>query len=66
MSNNKKSKVIIGGIIKHTNGCYGFKTSFTTPELANQYKDMLRWIIKDDGHPLDYQTAYHDLEEYTE
>jgi len=60
MSDNKK-EVKISGIIKHSSGGYGFKTTFPTPETANKYKDMLRWIIVHDGFPLIYQTAYYDM-----
>ena len=50
----------MGGIIKHSNGGYGFKLTFPTPLLANHYKDMIRWIISDDSHPLVYNTGYYD------
>ena len=52
----------MGGIIKHkSNDGYGFKLSFSSPETANKYKDMMRWIIIHDGHPLIYKTGYYDM-----
>ena len=57
---NKKGKIILGGIIKHSNGGYGFKISCEDPETANKYKDEIRWSIIGDGHPLDYKLGYHD------
>ena len=42
------SNCIIGGIIKHSNGI-GFKLTFKDHKTANQYKDMINWIILNDG-----------------
>ena len=61
MRNNKSKQVIMGGIIKHSNGGYGFKITFPSSLIANHYKDMIRWIIVDDGHPLVYKTGYYDI-----
>jgi len=57
-------QVVLGGIIKHQRGGYGFKVTFPDSETANKYKDMMRWIIVDDGHPLVYNTGYHDRYKY--
>jgi len=62
MSGNKK-QVTMGGILSMKDG-YGFKTVFPSPEIANKYKDMFRWILIHDGFPLIYQTGYYDKEEY--
>ena len=50
-------KVIMGGIIKHSKG-YGFKLTFPSPETANKYKDMIRYILTSDNIPLIYNTGY--------
>ena len=50
----------MGGIIKHSNGGYGFKITFPSSETANHYKDMIRFILLDDNHPLIYNTGYYD------
>ena len=55
----------MGGIIKHRSG-YGFKITFASPETANKYKDMTRWILVNDGFPLTYNTGYHDKKDYVE
>ena len=54
----------LSGIVKHSNGEYGFKVSFTDVDLANRYKDMLRWILVSDNLPLEYRFGYYDKEEY--
>jgi hypothetical protein len=59
MSGNKK-QVILGGVIKHNNGI-GFKITFQDQATANKYKDMMRWIIKNDKHPVVYKTGYYDI-----
>ena len=61
MSNNK---VILGGIIKHNNIGVGFKITFPDKEMANHYKDMIRWILLDDKHIVATNKGYHDMEEY--
>jgi len=50
----------MGGIIKHKQGGIGFKITFPDRTLANQYKDMIRWILISDNHPLVYKTGYYD------
>ena len=52
-------KVIMGGIIKHIKG-YGFKLTFPSPETANHYKDMIRYILTSDNIPLIYNTRTFD------
>jgi len=54
-----KGKIKIGGIIKHNNGI-GFKITFPDQNTANKYKDMFRWIIINDNHPLIYNLGYYD------
>ena len=56
---NKKTNVIMGGIIKHNNGI-GFKITFQDQNTANKYKDMFRWILVHDGYPLIYNLGYYD------
>ena len=53
-------KIKMSGIIKHTDG-YGFKITFPSPETANKYKDMVRWLFISDGYPLIYKTGYYDM-----
>ena len=55
-------KVTMGKIIKHTKGI-GFKITFPDKEQANKYKDMIRWIIADDGYRIDNDTGYYDDKE---
>jgi len=59
-----KQEIIMGGIVKHSSGGCGFKISFPSPETANKYKDMFRWILVNDGHPLVYKQGYHDEKRY--
>lgn len=54
-----KNPVILGGIVKHSKGI-GFKTTFKNRETANKYKDMIRWILADDGFSLVYNVGYYD------
>ena len=58
-------KIIMGGIVKHSKGI-GFKVTFTSPETANKYKDMFRWILVNDNHPLIYLKGYYDKKRYLE
>jgi len=51
--------VTISGIIKHRNG-YGFKITFNNNEEADRYKDMIRWILKDDGYHIENKKGYYD------
>jgi len=62
MPSDKKQEIIIGGIIKHTNGV-GFKITFKDRDTANKYKDMFRWIPINDQHPLVYKLGYYDYYE---
>lgn len=57
-----KSKVIIGGIIKHKDGI-GFKLTFEDAEQANRAKDMFRWILLDDNMNVITNKGYHDDKE---
>lgn len=41
-------KCIISGIVKHKDGMMGFRVSFNTPELAQKYKEMVKWYIESD------------------
>jgi hypothetical protein len=54
-----KEQITMGGIIKHSKGL-GFKITFQNKETANKYKDMFRWILINDGHPLVYNHGYYD------
>jgi len=56
-------KCTIGGIVKHRRGGYGFKTTFTSPEIAQKYKDMFFWIIVNDDIKTTKETGYYDKEE---
>ena len=58
MSNNKK--VIIGGIIKHTNQV-GFKLSFPNKKIAQKYKEAFTWYIESDGYKIENRRGYYDL-----
>ena len=57
-----KPKVTIGGIIKY-NGGIGFKCVFQDKEQANKYKDMIRWILNNDGYHIEDKKGYHDDKE---
>jgi len=54
--------VTLGGIIKYQGGV-GFKVVFKNKEQANKYKDMLRWILLDDGFTVKSNTGYFDNKE---
>ena len=54
---------IIGGILNHRHNGYGFKITFNTPTLAQQYKDMFYGIIKNDNITIETQKGYHDRKE---
>jgi len=60
MHNNK---VVLGGIIKYNSDGVGFKVVFKDKELANKYKDMMRWILLDDGFTVVSNTGYYDDKE---
>ena len=51
--------ITISGIIKHHSG-YGFKLTFNKSEEAQKYKDMIRWILQDDGYKIKDKKGYHD------
>jgi hypothetical protein len=53
----------IGGIIKHKSGGYGFKTTFNNFGLAQKYKEMMNWIIKNDGVSVSMDKGYYDRKE---
>lgn len=57
-----KHKIILGRIIKHKKGT-GFKITFPTKEEANKYKEMMKWILADDGYRIDNDTGYFDDKE---
>jgi len=59
MPSDKKQKITMGGIIKHSKGV-GFKITFQDQNTANKYKDMFRWILINDNHPLIYNLGYYD------
>ena len=54
--------VIFGGIIKHSNGI-GFKITFKNKTVAQHYKDMMIWIIKNDNHNIKNFEGYYDKKE---
>ena len=58
-------KVTLGPIVKHKDGI-GFKLTYPTIEMANKHKDMMRWILLDEGYKVVSKTGYHDMEEYTQ
>lgn len=47
------------GIIKR-NGGYGFAVVFDDPKLAQHYKEMMNWIIKDDMFKVEEKRGYYD------
>lgn len=56
-----KKTCVVGGIIKHKGkGGFGFKTSFSSVELAQKYKDMVFWIIKNDKICTSVERGYYD------
>jgi len=56
----KKNQCRLSGIIKHNDGI-GFKITFDTSEQANKYKDMMKWILKDDGFKVLISKGYYDV-----
>lgn len=46
MSDNNR-KLVIGGIVKHSDG-YGFKLTFQNKELAQFYYKMVLTVLEDD------------------
>ena len=56
-----KPKVVMGKIIKHKHGT-GFKITFPSKEQAGKYKDMMKWILADDGYRIDNETGYYEKE----
>jgi len=52
-----------GPIIKHKNFGYGFKVSFNDEKVAQKYKEMMGWIIKDDGIIVNMDKGYYDGKE---
>jgi len=49
----------LGGIIKREGG-YGFSVVFADPKLAQKYKDIMKWIIQDDGIGVKVKRGYYD------
>ena len=56
------NKIILGGIINHKHGI-GFKITFPDKEMANHYKDMVRWILLDDKLNVATNRGYFDDKE---
>lgn len=50
----------LGGIVKVKAGGYGFRVSFPDALLAQQYKEMMYFIIKNDGFQIDRFHASYD------
>lgn len=55
-----KKECTLSGIIKHSNGI-GFKITFNSKDTANKYKDMLRFILAEDGFKINYRQGYYDI-----
>ena len=60
MTNNK---ITIHRILKHHNGGVGFKITFPDNNTANKYKDMIYWIIKNDGYIIKCNKGIMDKKE---
>lgn len=54
---------IIGGIVHHNNGGYGFKLTFPSSELAQKYKEMIHFILRDDNLFIEEKKGYYDKKE---
>lgn len=54
---------IIGGILRHGKGRYGFKLVFEDLSVARKYKDMIFWIVKNDGLLERVDLGYFDDKE---
>ena len=50
----------LGGIVKHKNYGFGFKISFNSPELAQNYKEMIGWFVVNDKMILSEDKGYYD------
>lgn len=53
-----KKKCIIGGIVSHRAGGYGFKLTFVDTETAAKYKDRISNLLMNDNIILDKQKGY--------
>jgi hypothetical protein len=56
----KKQTIILDDIIKHKCGGVGFKLTFQEDETANHIKDMIRWILQDEGYGIVYNKGFYD------
>ena len=56
-----QDEVIIGGIIGHSNGV-GFKLSFPSKQIANQYKYLIGLILQKNGLKVIEKNGYFDKE----
>jgi len=56
--------VRLSGIIKLSNGEYGFKVSTNNIEDINRIKDEIRWYYISKNIPVVYDFAYYDKKEY--
>ena len=54
-----RKRCVFSGIVKHKDGI-GFKVTFDKPETANMYKDMFRFIVKNDGFKIEDKRGYYD------
>ena len=56
----KRYDCIIGGIVRHRNGGYGFKLTFKDVSVARKYKEQLVWFVKDDHLKNMVRKGYYD------
>lgn len=50
----------IGGIIKNVQKGYCFKICFKDVDQAQKYKDIIYWIVKNDGIDTTVSNGYYD------
>jgi hypothetical protein len=51
---------IIGGIVRHRHG-YGFRISFSNPNVARKYKEAFQWYIEADDIEVETKRGYYDM-----
>lgn len=54
-----QNEVIISGILSHSKGV-GFKLSFPSKQTANHYKEMIKFILQENGLKVSEKKGYFD------
>lgn len=55
-----KEKIIIGGILGHAGGGYGFKLTFEDTKMAKIWKNMIIQLAEEQGFKIETANGYHD------